>query len=1184
MTTEEPVIENAGIKQTASPVDAAARATALDISRSFAVSAPAGSGKTGLLTQRVLKLLAHCQQPEEVLAITFTRKAAGEMRERLLHALLQARDEPRPDNPHDAVTWDLARALLEQDQRHNWQLLQAPQRLRFQTIDGLCRSLASQLPIDSGLGAPGEPLEQSSIAFELSVSKLLEGLDAEQPDSALARLLLHLDNDLGQLNKLLQTLLEKREQWLAQLLGVGHEESRDYFHQVIDELVAENLQALQTALGSYAGELCELAAYAGQNLQRENPAHPLCRWAERSGLPATASPGLPDWLALTELLVTSTGDLRKAGGLNKRLGFISPAKKDPDYDRAQEYKARMKALLAELAGEDELLTAITEVRQLPSALQEGQWQLLQAMAEVLPRLVAQLKLVFQQLGATDYTEVAQAALIALGSSDAPTDLALKLDIQIQHILVDEFQDTSQLQLQLLEKLTAGWQPGDGRTLFIVGDGMQSCYGFRNANVGIFLDARARGIGEVRLTPLDLQVNFRSDRAVVDWVNHTFKQAFPARDNIGRGAVRYLESVAFREGKPQGGPAVQFYGCIDDPERHREAEQAARLVRELSAAEPQARIAILVRKKRHLAQILPALDAAGLAYQAPELAPLASKMAIIDLLSLTRALLDPSDRLSWLAVLRAPWCGLCWADLHCLANWDNAELHAGDAAVRPLLHSLANREQVSGLSEDGRERLNRIAPLLLDAWHGRGRKPLRIWIEGLWLALGGPACVAREELDNVTDYLRLLERYDQGGQISDWTAFQLALEQLFARPGQEARVQVMTIHKSKGLEFEHVLIPGLDQGGKPGGDQLLRWADWLNSRGETRFLLAPKSARGDRDPLFDFLKFDNNERERLEGTRLLYVGCTRAIHSLHLLACLEREEKKPGLKSPGSASLLAGIWPAIHEEHDWCHWLENENDSIETTTAASQASRDYFLHLDNQWQPQQLPEVQRLAPYRMPDYQAQDQKDTGEPNLPELGKVAQRWFRHAGTVAHETLATIAQGGAERGAESHTESSPVNAAGSDADRGIEPWDNNRIAAQVPLWQARLRQLGLSGSALASATQQVQQAVHNALHCPHGRWLLDNRHRESACELELHSGGRQLRRFIIDRTFIDENNVRWIVDYKTAEPADGQSREAFIAEQVEHYRGQLENYRRLFFERGEKKIRCALYFPLVQEFVEL
>ncbi|GAA5444700.1 recBCD enzyme subunit RecB [Microbulbifer sp. NBRC 101763] len=1139
------------------PIDADARSQALDISRSFAVSAPAGSGKTGLLTQRVLKLLAACQQPEEVLAITFTRKAAGEMRERLIDALHSARDQARPDNPHDAITWDLARALLERDRELEWELLQTPQRLRIQTIDGLCRSLASQLPIESGLGAPGEPLERTQIAFELAVVNLLKHLDGETPDTDLQQLLLHLDNDLGQLNKLLRILLDKREQWLSPLLSVNFDGAQDYFHFVIDELVAEKLQDLTTALGSYAGELLELASYAGSNLQKENPSHSLCLFAELDDFPSTDSSGLPAWLALGSLLLTTTGDLRKGGGINKKLGFGLPDKKDPERPIAEEYKQRMKDLLAELAGNEPLLSALREVGKLPSGLQQSQWQLLQGLAQVLPKLVAELKLVFQQLGATDYTEVAQAALIALGDSDNPTDLALKLDLQTQHILVDEFQDTSHTQLQLLEKLTAGWQQGDGRTLFIVGDGMQSCYGFRNANVGIFLDARERGIGEVPLEALDLKVNFRSESAVVNWVNETFQRAFPQADNIGRGAVRYLQSEAFK-GSKWAEPSVNFYGCIDDEDRNREATQAVELVQQLQAQDPESRIAILVRKKKHLQKILPALSAANIAFQAPELAPLASKMVVLDLLSLTRALLDPSDRISWLAVLRAPWCGLQLPDLYTLANWGNGDITVTDTSARPLLMALQEVDDIALLSDEGRTRLAQVAPKLLHAWQQRGRKLLRTWIEGLWLELGGPATVAQKsDLNNVQDFLQLLEAFDTGGAITDWQQFTLALEQLYARPAQDAKVQVMTIHKSKGLEFEHVLIPGLDQGGKPGSDQLLRWSEWLNREGESRFLLAPKNERGGRDPVFEYLKHDNSERERLEGTRLLYVGCTRAIRSLHLLACINRDEKKGHLKAPGSAALLAGIWPSVlhHQEGDWCHWLEAEEPLLNQDEASR--DHDYLLRLPDQWQPQAMPRQEWLAQYRMPDYQPKTEE---EDNIPELGQVALRWLKHAGTVAHETLATIAE------------------------TNINDWTPSKLEAQRPLWQLRLKQLGLSATSLDRAAEKVEIAVRNSLNCPTGRWLLDGSLRESACELELHSGSRQLRRSIVDRTFIDNEGTRWIVDYKTAEPSGEESQEEFIAAQLEQYRDQLENYRKLFYARGERNIRCALYFPLMQRLVEL
>ncbi len=122
--------------------------------------------------------------------------------------------------------------------------------------------------------------------------------------------------------------------------------------------------------------------------------------------------------------------------------------------------------------------------------------------------------------------------------DAPEDLALALGQRIRHILVDEFQDTSYTQFELLEKLTAGWEPGDGRTLFLVGDPMQSIYRFRQADVSLFLKARLEGIGAIRLEPLTLSVNFRSRPEIVEWVNRTFRidPAGERRSRIRRRGV------------------------------------------------------------------------------------------------------------------------------------------------------------------------------------------------------------------------------------------------------------------------------------------------------------------------------------------------------------------------------------------------------------------------------------------------------------------------------------------------------------------------------------------------------------------------------------------------------------------------------------------------------------------------
>src|SRR5262249_3363240 len=149
---------------------------------------------------------------------------------------------------------------------------------------------------------------------------------------------------------------------------------------------------------------------------------------------------------------------------------------------------------------------------------------------VLPRAAARVQLVFARRGVMDFNEATLVALRALDTEGGASDLLLALDTRIEHLLVDEFQDTSFAQCELLERLTAGWAPGDGRTLFLVGDPMQSVYRFRDANVRLFLEARARRrLGSVALEPLTLSSNFRSQRGLVDWVNRVFPWVFPGRD-------------------------------------------------------------------------------------------------------------------------------------------------------------------------------------------------------------------------------------------------------------------------------------------------------------------------------------------------------------------------------------------------------------------------------------------------------------------------------------------------------------------------------------------------------------------------------------------------------------------------------------------------------------------------------
>ena len=153
----------------------------------------------------------------------------------------------------------------------------------------------------------------------------------------------------------------------------------------------------------------------------------------------------------------------------------------------------------------------------PPRFEAAQWDMLGALLVLLPIAVGQLRLVFQHEGRVDFTEIAISARISLGTDAEPTDLAFAIDCRIQHLLVDGFQDTSQSQYELLTQLVGEWQPGDGRTLFLVGDPMQSIYGFREADVGLFLRARTEGRRAGRVDPAhafgELCVCTHSSRAI-----------------------------------------------------------------------------------------------------------------------------------------------------------------------------------------------------------------------------------------------------------------------------------------------------------------------------------------------------------------------------------------------------------------------------------------------------------------------------------------------------------------------------------------------------------------------------------------------------------------------------------------------------------------------------------------------
>jgi ATP-dependent helicase/nuclease subunit A len=1064
--------------------DNPARAQALNTSTSFIVQAPAGSGKTELLIQRFLKLLSIVDSPEAIVAITFTRKAAGEMRARVLEALRKAESGGVVETDHQKLTQEIARQVLERDRALGWNLLRNPAQMRIETIDALCASITRRMPWLARFGAMPEISEKAGDLYRDAARNTLRHVEAGDP--ALAYLLLHLDNDFMSATRLIVNMLEKRDQWLR-LTGVNPDFNavRIQLERSLEELVLAELRRLHAGFDSEIAS--EIAVLKGMDC-----------------FPSAAIEDLEKWSDVADLLLTASGTLRK--GVNKNMGF------PPTHP----LKIRCEQLLLRMQSHAPLIEALNRYRELPAPrFSDSQWQAMQASVSVLTLAVAELQLVFRETGRVDFPELLIRASRALGNADSPTDLALALGHRIQHILVDEFQDTSYTQFELLEKLTAGWEPGDGRTLFLVGDPMQSVYRFRQADVSLFLRARADGIGALRLEPLTLTVNFRSKKEIVEWVNETFAGILPSEDDVESGAIAYSMSTAAGVATPDSFERrVEVHGFLDP------LDEAARVV-ELVKNSGDRKIAVLVRARPHLVAIVSALKRSKIPFQAVEIDQLSERQVIEDLMALTLALLHPGDRVSWLAVLRAPWCGLTLEDLHSLAAQDHY------AAIWDLL-----RQENLPLTPDGQARIARILPVLQQAIDDRARRPLREWVEHVWLRLGGPACVADETaLDDAAAYFDLLEGLDRGSDLTDFSWLRKQVDDLFAQPDAQAGdlLQVMTIHKAKGLEFDTVILPALGSPPRQDDAPLLLW---LEQGGQ--LLLAPISASGtDTDPIYRYLERIERRKAESETARLLYVAATRARTQVHLLASLKTKEDG-SIVEPASGSFLKLLWPLVAASFA----------DLRRTEAKEQAIDIRTIHrLPVGWAVPAAPGPVSWTPRGV--------------EILETSPVAFEWvgdrLRYTGTALHGFLQRIAR------------------------EGLDVWNSQTVRANRPLYRTVLGNLGVPPAEIEQAAADVERGLLETIRDVQGRWILD-RHADAECELSV-SGliEGKLYTAMIDRTFIDDDGVRWIIDYKTSEHSGGDL-DTFLNNEKERYQEQLGRYARLMFQREDRPIRLGLYFPLL------
>jgi ATP-dependent helicase/nuclease subunit A len=825
--------------------DERARQAAINPTLSAIVQAPAGSGKTEILTQRFLKLLLTVEAPEQVVALTFTRKAAHEMQARILKTL----------RTNEAV--------LAHDKALDWQLLNNPNRLRVTTLDSLCQSLTQAMPLQEKHVPYATVTDTpSKLYWKAARACITHAITSPDYKHAITTLLTHLDNRTDTLLMLLTEQLAKRDQWLmpvyqARLQDKTHLEAA--LKHIEQHAIHQFKQALPT---EHATRLIQLALEVVQ--LENNPDSP------RNALNNLNTPDTFDseqTAALASLLLTTQKKLRKS--FDHHVGLkrdnCAPA-------RYKTLKAESKILLEDLKETPGFLDALLRVRALPSPhYPDEQWEPLQALLTLLPLLAGHLHLIFQATQSTDFSGITHQALDALGFENTPTDLALYLDYNIQHLLVDEFQDTSIQQFELITRLVRGFEPEDGRTLFVVGDPMQSIYRFRAAEVGLFLRAQQEGIGAIKLTPLYLDSNFRSDAALVHWVNQYFSDIFPVQDDLESGAVSFHPATATQHLLDTNDTApIQAFECEHARE---EAAAIAELCKQQLAEHPEETLAILVRSRRQLPAITQALSQANVAYEGLDTDLTISLTHIKDIWSLVKALLMPPHRLAWLSVLRSPWCGLTLTDLHHIAN------HAPHASIPTALD---DPDCIKKLSQTGQIRVIFVYAILKKSIETRHQDPLIIWVLNTLKALHLEAILTPEEIYDLDPFWDKLEQFEQDGLLSELALLEQELQKLYTKKVQSARIQLMTIHKAKGLEFDTVILPGLGRRAPAPDKPLLRWLNLPSDNTEDLILISPLNAAHDsHSALYTYLGELDAEKNKYEQQRLLYVAATRAKKRLYL---------------------------------------------------------------------------------------------------------------------------------------------------------------------------------------------------------------------------------------------------------------------------------------------------------------
>jgi ATP-dependent exoDNAse (exonuclease V) beta subunit len=1077
--------------------DSATRNNLKDINQSKIVIAPAGSGKTSESVKYFLNSLLDCKQPESVLAVTFTNKATAEFRDRVVKYLKMANAGTVPKSSHEMTTYEIAKKVLAKDKSCGWGIIQNPNRLEIKTLDALCASIVSLNPLMSKLGTAGKIAENPEELYLMSAANLLAKYTEKSGVGEQVRILLgRFNNNFEIAQKTLSEILRKRDQWLPLIYQYKDDARRG--------IMEEHNERLMLLLASEGFSL--LVPYEDEifNILLKAKGYQVPEGFSFSDVTNITTDLLEVLAVIESVFFTKEKVFRKS--FSKAQGFVAPSSLKGQEEKAAAKQMKEDAILlvehlkaAGVESEADLLLSLCAPQY-----NEQEWSLMSCLMSVLPALAAELLLVFRSKNECDFIEIQSSALRALGSEDEPGTALLKLDNRLRHILIDEFQDCSPFQLQLIKILTSGWAKDDGRTLYLVGDPMQSIYLFRNANVGLFIDAVKNGIGNIPLQVNHLSSNYRSQAGIIEWVNAKFSKAFGNLQDADVGATVYNESEACKPKLDINAVSTTLFS--GDSWEKSQAEYIVNQIHQINSNDPNASIAVLGRTRNDLAATLEALREQKVEHRAVDIHRLNTLSSITDLELLTRSICHLADKQAWIGLLRSPFVGLSMADVELLLS-ENGKRRIREREI--VLDRLGEDGVLRLLSASDSKRLVAVKNIIERSREHLGRKSLEHVVKGAYYALGGLSLMNdQSELKAIDTFFYELSKLTHETYSAEKMAEKI--DALYAPVEQSSgNIQVMTMHKAKGLEFDYVFLPHTHKPIRSNHNALINFETIVNDDGVCAILSPDESSTLGPTRMNSFIAELKRKKYRNEAIRLAYVAATRAKKQLYLTG----QEKKsyPNSSMLGLLDINVSECVVNHTE------LDNEAQYHFKPQRAVLAKANTKL----------LPEGDMLASFRGITNVANDE-------LPKMD-----WYKDGtriiGIVIHKVIERIAKIGW-----SNYFSTPI--------------EKNRA-----LWRCQLLQEGLSTASLPYAINEITEHLKKLQNCDFMHWALAQPQIQAEMPVYVKQLGK-LKKLIIDITF-EVDGVRYIIDNKTGRPHKGETEKEFAHRMLASYTEKMKMYKRCF-----------------------